>query len=58
MRLTPPTKLTFMLSILIAIGAFLVKYVPVISTYVPVTSFWIAIAAFVLLALGNVLRGF
>lgn len=57
MRLTPPTKLTFMLSLLLAIAAFVVKFIPVVSTYVPVTGFWIAMAAFVLLALGNFVRG-
>ncbi len=58
MNLSAPTKLTFNLSLLVAILALLVQFVPQISIYVPIPGFWIAMASFVLLALGNILRGF
>lgn len=58
MTLSAPTKLTFRLSLLIAILALLVQFVPQIAIYVPIAGFWIALAAYVLLALGNILRGF
>lgn len=58
MDLSAPTKLTFRLSLLIAILALVVQFVPQVALYVPIPGFWIALAAFLLLALGNVLRGF
>jgi len=58
MNLSAPTKLTFRLSLLIAILALVVQFVPQVAIYVPIRGFYIALAAFLLLALGNVLRGF
>jgi hypothetical protein len=58
MNLSAPTKLTFRLSLLIAILALVVQFVPQVAIYVPIPGFYIALAAFLLLALGNVLRGF
>ncbi len=58
MQLSPPTKLTFRLSLLIAILALVVQFVPQVAIYVPIPGFYIALSAFLLLALGNVLRGF
>jgi len=58
MNLSAPTKLTFRLALLIAILSLLVEFVPAVKEYAFVPGFWIALAAFVLLALGNVLRGF
>jgi len=58
MNLSAPTKLTFRLSMLIAILALVVQFVPQVAIYVPIPGFYIALAAFLLLALGNVLRGF
>jgi len=58
MNLSAPTKLTFRLSLIVAILALLVQFVPQVGIYVPIPGFWIALASFVLLALGNILRGF
>ena len=58
MNLSAPTKLTFRISLLVAILALAVQLVPAVGQYVGIPGFWIALAAFVLLALGNVLRGF
>jgi len=58
MNLSAPTRLTFRLSLLIAILALVVQFVPQVSVYVPFSGFYIALAAFLLLALGNVLKGF
>lgn len=59
MTLSPPTKMTFRLSILIAIMALLVQYIPQVGAYFPNSAgFLLALIAFVLLALGNVLKGF
>ncbi len=58
MNLSAPTKLTFRIAVLVAILALVVQLVPQVAIYVPIPGFWLALAAFVLLALGNVLRGF
>ncbi len=58
MRLSPPTNVVFRISMLLAIFAFAVRYVPQVNTYVPIDSFWVAMTAFVLLALGCMLKGF
>ncbi len=58
MRLTPPTNLTFLISILLAILAIVGQFVQGVSIYIPVSTFWVAIAAYVVLMLGNLVRGF
>jgi hypothetical protein len=58
MNLTPPSQVTFILSVLLAILALLVKYagaaIPVVSGY----SFETMVVAFVLLLAGVLFRGF
>ncbi len=62
MQLSPPTKLTFRLSLLIAILALAIEiapqFVPALTQYAFLPGFWVAMVAFLLLALGNVLKGF
>lgn len=58
MRLTPPTNTTFTISVLLAALAIVGQLVHMVSTAVPVSMVWVAIAAYIVLFLGNVLRGF
>ena len=58
MRLTPPTNLTFLMSALFAALAILGQFVSMVSNYIPISMFWVAIIAYIVLFLGNVVRGF
>ena len=58
MRLTPPTTLTFVISMLLAALAILGQFVSMVSNYSPISMFWIAIVAYIVLFLGNAVRGF
>ncbi len=58
MRLTPPTKLTLLISTLLAVLSIIGQFVSIVSNYVPISMFWVAIVAYIVLWLGNVLRGF
>ncbi|WP_170937242.1 MULTISPECIES: hypothetical protein [Rhodomicrobium] len=58
MRLTPPTTMTLFVSILLAILAIVGQFVTVVSNYIPVSMFWVAIIAYLVLLLGNLVRGF
>jgi hypothetical protein len=54
-RLNAPTKIVFLISLILAIIALLgaIVFIPVISLY----AFWIAIIAYIVLAAGCVLKG-
>jgi len=58
MSLTPPSKLAFFLSVLLAIFALLVRYahvaIPVVSSH----SFETLLVGFLILLAGNLFRGF
>jgi len=56
MRLNPPTKNVFYISIVLGILGFAGKLttIPFVSTY----AFWLLLIGFILLVLGNVLKGF
>lgn len=56
MRLTPPKKIVFWISVLLAaVGILgLIFDLPVITDY----KFWFVVAGYVLLALGNAVKGF
>ncbi len=56
MRLTPPTKNVFYVSVLLAVLGILgfLGVVDALSGY----AFWLAFVGYVLLALGNTLKGF
>lgn len=58
MNLTPPTKQTFLISILLAALAIVGQFVHMVSNYVPISMFWVAIIAYIVLFLGNIVRGF
>jgi hypothetical protein len=58
MNLTPPTRQTFLISVLLAALAIVGQFVHMISNYVPISMFWVAIIAYIVLFLGNVVRGF
>lgn len=58
MRLTPPTNFTFFISMLLAALAIVGQFVSMVSNYVPLSMFWVAIVAYIVLWLGNLLRGF
>ena len=54
MRLTPPTKNVFYLSVILAVVGLVFFFVPAVAGY----AFWVALIAYVLLALGVALKGF
>jgi hypothetical protein len=58
MRLTPPTNLTFVISMLLAALAIVGQFVSMIQVNMPISMFWVAIVAYIVLWLGNLLRGF
>ncbi|NJM33884.1 MAG: hypothetical protein HC850_03305 [Rhodomicrobium sp.] len=58
MRLTPPTNLTFFISVLFALLAIVGQFIHAIATNIPISMFWVAIVAYIVLFLGNVVRGF
>ncbi len=57
LRLTPPTSTTFIISIILAVVAVAGQYIHQISNYVPISMFWLAVIAYLVLFLGNVIRG-
>lgn len=58
MNLTPPTNMTFFISMLMAVIAIVGQFISMISNYIPISMFWLAIVAYIVLFLGNVIRGF
>jgi len=58
MRLTPPTNMTFLISAILAAIALIGQFASMVSNYIPISMFWVAIVAYVLLLLGNLVRGF
>jgi hypothetical protein len=56
MRLTPPTKNVFWISVVVAVVGLVAK-LGVIGFLAPY-AFWLVVVAFVLLALGNTMKGF
>ena len=61
MRLTPPKKIVFWIALILAVlalvGYFLAVFVSGMTVLLYV-GFWLAMAGYVLLALGNALKGF
>jgi hypothetical protein len=56
MKLTPPTKVTFWISVVLAVLGLLGRYasVPFVSDYY----FYFVLVGYIVLALGNILKGF
>jgi hypothetical protein len=57
LRLTPPTGTTLLISVILAAVAVAGQYIHQISNYVPISMFWLAIIAYIILLLGNLIRG-
>ena len=57
MRLNPPTILIFLVSLIIAILAILPRFGVDIPNYIPNQEYWLAILAYVVLMLGNLIKG-
>ena len=58
MFLTPPTKQTLLISLLFAVLSIVGQYLQMVSNTSPISMFWLAIIAYIVLLLGNVVRGF
>ncbi len=57
-RLTPPTKTTFLISLLILLFGVCGHTVPQFAGSVPLSaSWWMPVAAYILLAIGVLVRG-
>lgn len=56
MRLTPPKKSTFWISVILAVLGLIGKFVAI--PFVTANAFWFVIVGFVILALGLLLKGF
>jgi len=56
MRLTPPTKTVFWIATVLAVVALLGNFVAI--PFVSANAFWVAFVGFVLLWLGNSMKGF
>lgn len=58
MRLNPPTVVVFLISLLLVALALVSKQgIAVIPDFVPNQQFWLAIAGYIVLMLGNLIRG-
>lgn len=58
MRLNPPTIVIFLISLVLAALALVTKlgFVPV-PRYLPHQEYWLAITAYLVLMMGNIVRG-
>jgi len=58
MRLNPPSMIIFVISFLLALLAIITKlgYIPV-PRYLPHQEYWLAITAYIVLMVGNLVRG-
>ena len=56
MNLSAPTTVVFVVSIILAILAVISTFVPI--PFITEYAFWTAIIAYVILACGNIFRGF
>ena len=58
MRLNPPTVFIFLISLLLATLAIIAQQgLLTIPSFIPTQNFWLAISAYVILAIGNLVRG-
>ncbi|HUU66042.1 MAG TPA: hypothetical protein VMW57_02015 [Methyloceanibacter sp.] len=56
MSLSPPTTVVFVISIILALLAIIGNYVAI--PFITEHGFWVAIVAYIILACGNIFRGF
>ncbi len=56
MSLSPPTTVVFVISIILALLAIIGNYVAI--PFISDNGFWVAIIAYIILACGNIFRGF
>jgi hypothetical protein len=56
MSLSPPTTVVFVISIILALLAVIGNFVAI--PFITEHGFWVAIVAYVILACGNIFRGF
>lgn len=56
MSLSPPTTIVFVVSIVLAVLAIIGAFAPL--PFFTEHGFWVAVAAYVILAVGNIFRGF
>jgi len=56
MSLSPPTTVVFVISIVLAALAIIGAFVPI--AFVTQNGFWVVVVAYVILACGNIFRGF
>ncbi|MGH1406971.1 MAG: hypothetical protein ACRBBJ_10480 [Rhodomicrobiaceae bacterium] len=58
MRLNPPTIFIFLISLILAVAAIASHQGLVnIPSFITAQEFWLAVSAYVLLAIGNLVRG-
>lgn len=53
MKLNEPKVITFLIAVVLAVVGLIFFFVPAVAAY----AFWLVLVAFVLLALGNLLKG-
>ena len=56
MKLTPPTKNVFYVSVLLAVLGILGSFISI--PFVTAYAFWFLVVAYVVLFLGNIMKGF
>lgn len=56
MSLSPPTTVVFVVSIILAALAIIGQFVAI--PFITENGFWVAVVAYVILAIGNIFRGF
>jgi len=56
MSLSPPTTVVFVVSIVLAALAIIGVFVPI--AFITANAFWVLVVAYVILACGNIFRGF
>lgn len=57
LRLTPPTGSTLLISVILAAVAVAGQYIQQISNFVPISMFWLVVIAYIVLLVGNLVRG-
>ena len=56
MSLSPPTTIVFIVSVILAALAVIGTFTPI--PFISANAFWVAVVGYVILACGNIFRGF